>query len=252
MDGYKSDGYKSDGDGYKSDGAGYKSDGEHVKRRMGGGGSGRYGSPLRQPSKYEQDRLASRRLQPNGELSKAQMRTGGGSGNDYCGGGGGREMMMPPLGRPIGGGVGGGSGGDTGTSRCSSRGGYRSDPEHEIEIQLQCLGGGGSQHDDSGGSQHSHRGYSLDEEDEDNRGAGNSSGPAAGGGGGGMVALEWQRSEMHQRTLEAAIESRSQSRNGYKSDGSLQESPLHPQASGGKAGGGVEKGFIMGKLRQKA
>ena len=71
-DGYKSDGYKSDGDGYKSDGAGYKSDGEHVKRRT------RYSSPSKQPSKYEQDRLTTRRLQANGDSMKNQLR-----GQDY-------------------------------------------------------------------------------------------------------------------------------------------------------------------------
>ena len=120
-DGYKSDGYKSDGDGYKSDGAGYKSDGEHVKRRA------RYSSPSKQPSKYEQDRLASRRLHANGDSAKRTKEYG-------------RE----------------------GASRCSSRGGYRSDPDHEIEIQLQCKG---SQNDDSGGSQHSQKGYSVDEEE---------------------------------------------------------------------------------------
>ena len=174
-DGYKSDGYKSDGDGYKSDGAGYKSDGEHVKRRA------RYSSPSKQPSKYEQDRLTSRRLQANGDTVKAGLRA-----QEYC-----REG---PGGR------------DQGASRSSSRGGYRSDPDHEIEIQLQCMG---SQHEDSGGSQHSQRGYSVDEEEKG----------------------EWQRPEQMVRSVEP-LESRSHSRNGYKSDGShgsLQESPLHPQ-----------------------
>ena len=171
-DGYKSDGYKSDGDGYKSDGAGYKSDGEHVKRVP---VRPRYAaSPSKQPSKYEQDRLASRRLNSNGDSAAARR------GAEY-----GRE----------------------GVARCSSRGGYRSDPDHEIEIQLQCMG---SQNDDSGGSQHSQKGYSVDEEEK----------------------AEWQAQEPVNSRSQERLESRSHSRNGYKSDGShgsLQESPLHPQ-----------------------
>jgi len=48
-DGYKSDGegYKSDRDGYKSDGGGYRSDGERIKQRR-----NRYNSPSRKPTKY--------------------------------------------------------------------------------------------------------------------------------------------------------------------------------------------------------
>merc|ERR1719232_1340620 len=63
-DGYKSDGegYKSDRDGYKSDGGGYRSDGERIKQRR-----NRYNSPSRKPTKYEMDRLAGRRHQPNGD-----------------------------------------------------------------------------------------------------------------------------------------------------------------------------------------
>ena len=96
-------------------------------------------------------------------------------------------------------------------SRSSSRAGYRSDPEHEIEIQLQCLGS----QDDSGGSQHSHRGCSVEDEDE-------------------IIVVE----EQIQRAPDPVYrpsdsgESRAQSRNGYKSDGShgsTQESPLHPK-----------------------
>ena len=192
-DGYKSDGYKSDGDGYKSDGAGYKSDGEHVKRRA------RYSSPSKQPSKYEQDRLASRRLHANGDSAKRTKEYG-------------RE----------------------GASRCSSRGGYRSDPDHEIEIQLQCMG---SQNDDSGGSQHSQKGYSVDEEEKG----------------------DWPQPEPVLRSQEP-LETRSHSRNGYKSDGShgsLQESPLHPQI--GKCemmhpamcsnGRGMRRGYMPGNVQ---
>jgi len=199
-DGYKSDGYKSDGDGYKSDGAGYKSDGERVKHRA------RYSSPAKQPSKYEQDRLTTRRLQANGDQMKTQIRA-----HDYN-----RDI---PVNR------------EQVASRSSSRGGYRSDPEHEIEIQLQCMG---SQHDDSGGSQHSQRGYSVDEEDKG----------------------DWTRQEQALRSQEP-LESRSHSRNGYKSDGSLQESPLHPQI--GKCEGmhpagcnnsrGMRRGFLQGSMQ---
>eukprot|EP00090_Calanus_glacialis_P047499 TRINITY_DN9901_c0_g1_i1.p1 TRINITY_DN9901_c0_g1~~TRINITY_DN9901_c0_g1_i1.p1 ORF type:complete len:1078 (+),score=157.12 TRINITY_DN9901_c0_g1_i1:452-3685(+) len=196
-DGYKSDGYKSDGDGYKSDGAGYKSDGEHVKRRN------RYNSPGRQPSKYELDRLAGRRLQPNGDSMQSQFRNMMDGGGACC-----REGTASRAGSRT---------GDQGTSRSSSRGGYRSDPENEIEIQLQCIGS----QDDSGGSQHSHRGYSVDEDEivvveeqiqrapeVENRGRADFYRPSDGG------------------------ESRTHSRNGYKSDGShgsTQESPLHPK-----------------------
>ena len=207
-DGYKSDGYKSDGDGYKSDGAGYKSDGEHVKRRT------RYSSPSKQPSKYEQDRLTTRRLQANGDPVKSQMRN-----PEY--GSSSRESQ---------------GGRDQAISRCSSRGGYRSDPEHEIEIQLQCMG---SQQDDSGGSQHSQRGYSVDEED----GKG-----------------DWGRQEPMIRSQDT-MDSRSQSRNGYKSDGShgsLQESPLHPgmmkcegmtHPSNCNSGRGMRRGFLHGNVQ---
>ena len=175
-DGYKSDGegYKSDRDGYKSDGGGYRSDGERIKQRR-----NRYNSPNRKPTKYEIDRLAGRRLQPNGD----QKYVGAGA----C-------CIERTTSRA----------GDIGISRSSSRG----DPEHEIEIQLQCLGS----QDDSGGSQHSHRGCSLEDEDE-------------------IIVVEeqMQRAPDIYRPSDSG-ESRAHSRNGYKSDGShgsTQESPLH-------------------------
>ena len=103
-------------------------------------------------------------------------------------------------------------------SRSSSRAGYRSDPEHEIEIQLQCLQ---AAQDDSGGSQHSQRGCSVEDEDE-------------------IIVVE----EQIQRAPEPGAfrpsdsgESRAHSRNGYKSDGShgsTQESPLHPKPCSNK------------------
>ena len=107
-------------------------------------------------------------------------------------------------------------------SRSSSRaGGYRSDPEHEIEIQLQCIGG--SREDDSG---ESHRGYSVEDDE--------------------IVVVEEQvlhcpGGELDNRQPYYAVpqsESRAHSRNGYKSDGShgsTQESPMHPgKRDGGK------------------
>ena len=113
-----------------------------------------------------------------------------------------------------------GAGDVMGISRSSSRGGYRSDPEHEIEIQLQCLAGS---QDDSGGSQHSHRGCSVEDEDE-------------------IIVVEEQMGPPQQRSGHGGPdmyprpgpsdsgESRAHSRNGYKSDGShgsTQESPMH-------------------------
>ena len=62
-DGYRSDGegYKSDRDGYKSDGGGYRSEGERLKAGRRSHAHARYGaSPSRKPSKYELDRLAAR------------------------------------------------------------------------------------------------------------------------------------------------------------------------------------------------
>ena len=110
--------------------------------------------------------------------------------------------------------------GGEGTSRSSSRGGYRSDPEHEIEIQLQCIGG--SREDDSG---ESHRGYSVEDDE--------------------IVVVEEQvlhcpGGELDNRQPYYAVpqsESRAHSRNGYKSDGShgsTQESPMHPGKRDGK------------------
>lgn len=235
IDGYKSDGYKSDGyksDGYKSDGDGYKSDGEHVKRRT------RYSSPAKQQlSKYEQDRLTSRRLQSNGDAGKThhhnhrqahhqsqhhhqqQMQ----SGDECIGVGSG------------GGGLGGIGGGNLGPrvaefnpSRCSSRGGYRSDPEQEIEIQLKCI----AAHDDSGESQHSHRGF--DEEDEMVKVE-----SSWGGCGGGRQDKVVSRSQ-------EMLDSRSHSRNGYKSDGShgsLHDSPLRPTLGSKCEMGHIQSGY---------
>jgi len=194
-DGYKSDGegYKSDRDGYKSDNGGYRSDGERIKQRR----SNRYNSPSRKPTKYEIDRLAGRRLQPNGSV---------GPGGSCCVVE--RERSASRAGDVM------------GISRSSSRGGYRSDPEHEIEIQLQCLAGS---QDDSGGSQHSHRGCSVEDEDE-------------------IIVVEEQMGPPQQRSGHGGPdmyprpgpsdsgESRAHSRNGYKSDGShgsTQESPMH-------------------------
>ena len=183
-DGYKSDGYKSDGyksDGYKSDGDGYKSDGEHVKRRT------RYSSPAKQLSKYEQDRLTARRLQSNGDAGKGNHNHRQANRQaDEC------VNMVPRV-------------NEFNPSRCSSRGGYRSDPEQEIEIQLKCI----AAHDDSGESQHSQRGF--DEEEE--------------------VKVDWGRQDKVVSRSQDMLDSRSHSRNGYKSDGShgsLHESPLRP------------------------
>ena len=135
----------------------------------------------KKPSRYELDRIAARRLQPGMDAKY----------------GGGACYMDRSHSRA----------GDVQMSRSSSRGGYRSDPEHEIEIQLQCLGS----QDDSGGS---HRGCSVEDEDE-------------------IIIVEdhnpAQSQDMYRHTDSG--ESRVQSRNGYKSDGSHgstgQESPMH-------------------------
>ena len=170
----------------------------------------RYCSPGRQPSKYELDRLAGRRLAPEtyhvGGEQRSYSRQGS-NGEAYSRQGSGeccRETNNRAGSRA--------GGGGEGTSRSSSRGGYRSDPEHEIEIQLQCIGGGGSREDD--GSGESHRGYSVEDDE--------------------IVVVEEQVMELDNRQPYYAVpqsESRAHSRNGYKSDGShgsTQESPLHP------------------------
>ena len=193
-DGYKSDGegYKSDRDGYKSDGGGYRLDGERFKQRRQRYNSGNQ-HISKKPSKYEMDRLAGRRLQPGAGacyMERSVSRSGSRAG----------DIVV--------------------ASRSSSRAGYRSDPEHEIEIQLQCLGS----QDDSGGSQHSHRGCSVEDEDE-------------------IIVVEEHNQHGHGGGLPMAQEqyrpsdsgeSRAQSRNGYKSDGShgsTQDSPLHLKPS---------------------
>ena len=178
----------------------------------------RYCSPGRQPSKYELDRLAGRRLAPGGESYGSEQRSysrQGSTGEAYSRQGSGDCCREPGSNRA------GSRAGGEGTSRSSSRGGYRSDPEHEIEIQLQCIGG--SREDDSG---ESHRGYSVEDDE--------------------IVVVEEQvlhcpGGELDNRQPYYAVpqsESRAHSRNGYKSDGShgsTQESPMHPgKRDGGK------------------